>query len=331
MLRDGEEEQREEMRVLEAARQQQQRYRVTHDGRFQDFTAAEVLAAAMEKKSEGNSCFKRAGFTGQNEDYRWAAKRYTEGIRLLNEMEGVGKTDRWARAAGGDVAAVTTAPGVQAGDAKIEGEEPKGGNSDGCDDDDDGEDDVIDLGPDGVFDAVAYDREAQPPPPPPPPASPAASPAGDETSDAQEAGMPEWWQECHQLRITLLLNRAAAQLQTVGQGGNDSAEKDCDVVLSLDPANAKALFRRGQARNATRRFREAKDDLLAAAKLQVPPYSSRPPTHAGTTPSPPLPPVLCAVPPPQNTYKHTDNTYTRARARMCAAQGQQDSKRTQAG
>ena len=115
-------------------------YRVTHEGRYADLTLEEILAAATEKKVDGNSCFKRAAFTGQNEDYRWAARRYTEGIRLLNEMQGVTTTDRWAR---------STSSTVEHAKNAVE-----------CAEGNDDDTDVIDLGEDGVFDAVAHDQSA---------------------------------------------------------------------------------------------------------------------------------------------------------------------------
>ena len=211
-------------------------YKVTHDGQHQNLTAEQVLAAAGGKKDDGNESFKRAAFTGQNEDYRWAARRYTEGVRLLNDMMGVsalhgGKVDRWDR-------------------------EVKGHTRDSCADEpslsspavsppapEDDDDDIIELGSDGTFDAVAHDREAIP-------TSceilavPLPSGKGEE----------DWKPRARELQITLLLNRAAAHLKTVGHGGNDSAEKDCDVVLEMEPANPKALFRRGQARTGLHKF-----------------------------------------------------------------------------
>ncbi|KAF9265179.1 hypothetical protein L218DRAFT_160232 [Marasmius fiardii PR-910] len=45
--------------------------------------------------------------------------------------------------------------------------------------------------------------------------------------------------------FTLPLNRAAAYLKL---GKNEDASRDCSTVLSLNPSNVKALFRRGQAR-----------------------------------------------------------------------------------
>ncbi|KAK0503827.1 hypothetical protein EDD18DRAFT_1130880 [Armillaria luteobubalina] len=64
---------------------------------------------------------------------------------------------------------------------------------------------------------------------------------------------------------TLPLNRAAAYLKL---GKFDDAERDCTTVLSLSASNAKALFRRSQARVGTEKLKEAEDDLRAAAKLE---------------------------------------------------------------
>ncbi|KAK0188216.1 TPR-like protein [Armillaria mellea] len=64
---------------------------------------------------------------------------------------------------------------------------------------------------------------------------------------------------------TLPLNRAAAYLKL---GKHDDAERDCTTVLSLSASNAKALFRRSQARVGTGKLKEAEDDLRAAAKLE---------------------------------------------------------------
>ncbi|KAK0222015.1 hypothetical protein IW262DRAFT_1377548 [Armillaria fumosa] len=64
---------------------------------------------------------------------------------------------------------------------------------------------------------------------------------------------------------TLPLNRAAAYLKL---GKYDDAERDCTTVLSLNTSNAKALFRRSQARVGAEKLKEAEDDLRAAAKLE---------------------------------------------------------------
>ncbi|KAK0449273.1 hypothetical protein EV421DRAFT_1780951 [Armillaria borealis] len=64
---------------------------------------------------------------------------------------------------------------------------------------------------------------------------------------------------------TLPLNRAAAYLKL---GKYDDAERDCTTVLSLNASNAKALFRRSQARVGTGKLKEAEDDLRVAAKLE---------------------------------------------------------------
>ncbi|KAK0244398.1 hypothetical protein EDD85DRAFT_807910 [Armillaria nabsnona] len=64
---------------------------------------------------------------------------------------------------------------------------------------------------------------------------------------------------------TLPLNRAAAYLKL---GKHDDAERDCTTVLSLNASNAKALFRRSQARVGTGKLKGAEDDLRAAAKLE---------------------------------------------------------------
>ncbi|KAK0487272.1 hypothetical protein IW261DRAFT_1446869 [Armillaria novae-zelandiae] len=64
---------------------------------------------------------------------------------------------------------------------------------------------------------------------------------------------------------TFPLNRAAAYLKL---GKYDDAERDCTTVLSLNASNAKALFRRSQARVGTGKLKEAEDDLRAAAKLE---------------------------------------------------------------
>ncbi|KAG7439204.1 uncharacterized protein BT62DRAFT_773219 [Guyanagaster necrorhizus] len=64
---------------------------------------------------------------------------------------------------------------------------------------------------------------------------------------------------------TLPLNRAAAYLKL---GKYDDAERDCTTVLSLNISNAKALFRRSQARVGMGKLKEAEGDLRAAAKLE---------------------------------------------------------------
>ncbi|KAF9800992.1 hypothetical protein IEO21_10231 [Rhodonia placenta] len=55
---------------------------------------------------------------------------------------------------------------------------------------------------------------------------------------------------------TYPLNRAAAYLKL---GKNEDAERDCTTVLRLDAKNVKAMFRRGQARVALERLKEARD------------------------------------------------------------------------
>ena len=226
----------------------QRKYKVSHDGRHKDMTAEEVLVAASAKKDDGNACFKRAGFTAQNEDFRWAARRYTEGIQLLNTLQGVVRTDRWARGLGATMPDPShSVKATCAGSDEV---------SDG-----DG-DDIIDLGPNGFFDAVAHDQAARPSCNSGTACCAArAAPATCELAEKISASARE-------LHIALLLNRAAAHLKIVGQGGNDSAEKDCNEVLALEPTNAKGLFRRGQARTALHKFKEAQADLMAARKLQ---------------------------------------------------------------
>ncbi|TFK52695.1 TPR-like protein, partial [Heliocybe sulcata] len=55
---------------------------------------------------------------------------------------------------------------------------------------------------------------------------------------------------------TFPLNRAAAYLKL---GKHGDAERDCTTVLSLTPQNAKAYFRRGQARVGLEKFAEAQN------------------------------------------------------------------------
>ncbi|GLB45501.1 putative rna polymerase ii-associated protein 3 [Lyophyllum shimeji] len=64
---------------------------------------------------------------------------------------------------------------------------------------------------------------------------------------------------------TLPLNRAAAYLKL---GKNEDAERDCTAVLNLNAMNAKALFRRGQARVGMGKLDEALSDLSQALKRE---------------------------------------------------------------
>ncbi|EIN12462.1 hypothetical protein PUNSTDRAFT_141160 [Punctularia strigosozonata HHB-11173 SS5] len=66
---------------------------------------------------------------------------------------------------------------------------------------------------------------------------------------------------------TYPLNRAAAYLKL---GKHQDAERDCSTVISLNAKNpnAKALFRRAQARTELSKLDEAKQDLLAALKIE---------------------------------------------------------------
>ncbi|KAG6853017.1 hypothetical protein C0991_007458 [Blastosporella zonata] len=65
--------------------------------------------------------------------------------------------------------------------------------------------------------------------------------------------------------FTFPLNRAAAYLRL---GKNEDAERDCTTVLRLNALNAKALFRRGQARLAMGKLEEASTDLTQALKRE---------------------------------------------------------------
>ncbi|KIK82544.1 hypothetical protein PAXRUDRAFT_153659, partial [Paxillus rubicundulus Ve08.2h10] len=69
---------------------------------------------------------------------------------------------------------------------------------------------------------------------------------------------------------TFFLNRAAAYLKL---GKNEDAERDCTRVLALSTDNAKALFRRGQARRALGKL----DDARAGAKPPFTPAPAPPP------------------------------------------------------
>ncbi|KAI0920035.1 hypothetical protein AcV7_006045 [Taiwanofungus camphoratus] len=64
---------------------------------------------------------------------------------------------------------------------------------------------------------------------------------------------------------TYPLNRAAAYLKL---GKNEDAERDCTTVLKLGEGNIKAVFRRGQARVAMQKLREAEVDFRSALKLE---------------------------------------------------------------
>ncbi|KAI1795778.1 hypothetical protein LXA43DRAFT_989520 [Ganoderma leucocontextum] len=64
---------------------------------------------------------------------------------------------------------------------------------------------------------------------------------------------------------TYPLNRAAAYLKL---GKNEDAERDCDAVIRLDTKNVKGYFRRGQARVALQKLKEAESDLQEASKLE---------------------------------------------------------------
>ncbi|KZT19993.1 TPR-like protein, partial [Neolentinus lepideus HHB14362 ss-1] len=65
---------------------------------------------------------------------------------------------------------------------------------------------------------------------------------------------------------TFPLNRAATYLK-LGKYVHADAERDCTTVLNLSPKNAKAYFRRGQARVGLEKFAEAQN---GSAKLPQP-------------------------------------------------------------
>ncbi|KAI6098852.1 TPR-like protein [Pisolithus croceorrhizus] len=64
---------------------------------------------------------------------------------------------------------------------------------------------------------------------------------------------------------TFYLNRAAAYLKL---GKNEDAERDSTKVLSLNPNNVKAFFRRGQARRPLGNFDGARQDFNEALRLE---------------------------------------------------------------
>lgn len=206
------------------------------------------LAEAENKKRLGNEHYKRHDFTHENEDMRWAVRRYTEALRELDKLTGTPLLDKrgW-----------TPSVAEQASPESADAEE---------------QDDVLELGADGTFDAVAHDERK--PATLDKPAEPAVTvKVGKDTAAPTEVAVENLDAEqlearVKELRISCLLNRAAAHLRCKGFGGNDGAEKDCSTVLQqLDPKNSKALFRRGQARHSMRRFAEAVDDLERASKL----------------------------------------------------------------
>ncbi|KAG5644906.1 hypothetical protein DXG03_007458 [Asterophora parasitica] len=65
--------------------------------------------------------------------------------------------------------------------------------------------------------------------------------------------------------FTYPLNRAAAYLKL---GKNEDAERDCTTVLTLSALNAKALFRRGQARLGMGKYDDALTDLNHALERE---------------------------------------------------------------
>ena len=211
------------------------------------------LAEAENKKRLGNEHYKRYDFTHENEDMRWAVRRYTEALRELDTLTGKPLLDKkgW------------TPPVVeqQVSDA------PATGVVEDAD-----EDDVLELGADGTFDAVAHDK-SKPAALCKPNEPPIMVAVGKDTAVPTEIAVENLDEEqlkarVKELRISCLLNRAAAHLKCKGYGGNDGAEKDCTTVLQqLDPKNAKAFFRRGQARHSMRCFAEAVSDLQEAATL----------------------------------------------------------------
>ena len=49
-----------------------------------------------------------------------------------------------------------------------------------------------------------------------------------------------------------------------GRSRNEDAERDCDTVLRLDSKSVKGLFRRGQARVALQKLREAEQGMSSS-------------------------------------------------------------------
>ncbi|EPQ54687.1 TPR-like protein, partial [Gloeophyllum trabeum ATCC 11539] len=78
---------------------------------------------------------------------------------------------------------------------------------------------------------------------------------------------------------TFPLNRAAAYLKL---GKNEDAERDCSTVLGLSAKNAKAYFRRGQARLGLEKYAEAQ----AGRFLLIPPDMDAPSTSVTSERSP---------------------------------------------
>jgi len=203
------------------------------------------LAEAEAKKKLGNEHFRRFDFTHENEDMRWAVRRYTEALRELDDIAEAPLLSRrgWTP------------------DMPVDPEAQPGAGL-GEDGDGDGDEEILELGADGSYDAVAHDSARAE-------TAPAAAPedAGESAAAPPPVLDGDLASRIRELRISCLLNRAAAHLKTKGHGGNDGAEKDCTVVMKLDPDNVKAHFRRGQARHSMRRFAEAAQDLGRASQL----------------------------------------------------------------
>jgi tetratricopeptide (TPR) repeat protein len=68
-----------------------------------------------------------------------------------------------------------------------------------------------------------------------------------------------------QLRVQLLLNRAACYLKL--EGKTQKAVEDCSAVLYLDSLNLKALFRRASARFQTKDLANSLSDITAALRI----------------------------------------------------------------
>lgn len=80
-------------------------------------------------------------------------------------------------------------------------------------------------------------------------------------TDEQIQDVKEKLQPLNQLNVVVCLNIAAVELKL---SNAESAKNACDEVLLNDPANAKALYRRGQAHISLKNYDDALIDLELA-------------------------------------------------------------------
>ena len=87
-----------------------------------------------------------------------------------------------------------------------------------------------------------------------------SSSAGLMPGSTTQAISPEQWKQVSELKVASASNLAMCHLKL---GNTEKARDNCTKALAIEPANVKALFRRGKCHAALNAIDEAKDDFEA--------------------------------------------------------------------